>query len=63
MNENHMIIKTYGEKADYLLENVFSQPMQIVSHYFKDIFVYCFSNSIKIPEKYYETATEMYLLV
>lgn len=62
MNENHMIIKTYGEKADYLLENVFSQPMQIVSHYFKDIFVYCFSNNIKIPEKYYDTATALYLL-
>lgn len=62
MNENHMIIKVYGEKADYLLGNIFSEPLLIVSHYFKDIFVYCFSNNIKIPEKYYDTATALYLL-
>ncbi|HHT94632.1 MAG TPA: DNA polymerase I [Clostridia bacterium] len=62
MNEKHQILKTFDKEADNCLKEIFSSDLTVVSHYLKDIFVYCFYNNIKIPEKYYDTATAMYLL-
>ena len=62
MNEKHQILKAFDKEADTYLKEIFLSDLTIVSHYLKDIFVYCFYNSIKIPDKYYDTATAMYLL-
>ena len=62
INENNDILRAYGEKADEILKALFCDTIQIVSHYLKEIFLYCFSNEINIPKKYYDTATALYLL-
>ena len=62
MNEKHQILKAFDKEADTYLKEIFLSDLTIVSHYLKDLFVYCFYNNIKIPDKYYDTATAMYLL-
>ncbi|HNZ41239.1 MAG TPA: DNA polymerase I, partial [Clostridia bacterium] len=62
MNEKHQILKAFDKEAYICLKEIFLSDLTIVSHYLKDLFVYCFYNNIKIPDKYYDTATAMYLL-
>ncbi|MFA5341146.1 MAG: DNA polymerase I [Clostridia bacterium] len=62
MNENNEKIKAFADQADIIIKNAFSQANLIISHYLKDLFVYCMKKNITLPNKYFDTATAMYLL-
>lgn len=51
-----------GLEADGMLKDALSSADIVVSHYLKELFVYCLNNNIEIPKKYYDTATALYLL-
>ncbi|MDD4543838.1 MAG: DNA polymerase I, partial [Clostridia bacterium] len=51
-----------GLEADGMLKDALSSADIVVSHYLKELFVYCMNNNIDIPKKYYDTATALYLL-
>ncbi|HPJ76306.1 MAG TPA: DNA polymerase I, partial [Clostridia bacterium] len=53
---------SFGLEADGMLKDALSSADIVVSHYLKELFVYCLNNNIEIPKKYYDTATALYLL-
>lgn len=53
---------SFGLDAYGMLKDALSAADIVVSHYLKELFVYCLNNNIEIPKKYYDTATALYLL-
>jgi DNA polymerase-1 len=62
MTDDNKIFEASSFESCEVLKRITSGNNCLISHYIKDLLLYCMRNKIDIPKQYYDTATALYLL-
>lgn len=62
MTDENKIYEVSPFESYEILKKIIDGNNHLISHYIKDLLLYCMKSRIKVPKQYYDTATALYLL-
>jgi DNA polymerase-1 len=62
MTDDNRIFEASAFESCEILKKITDGNNRLISHYIKDLLLYCIKNNIGIPKQYFDTATALYLL-